>query len=110
MSRARPMAPSNWVPAPFIQILCLAASLLALNLTPAFGQPNSPMPAPPLGPTFQQRLQAIQRAGALQNEAPEMTKFNLDFPGGPPELLGKAIEKAMGKPLNVMASKRPGIV
>ena len=84
------------------QILCLAASLLALNLTPAFGQPNSPMPAPPLGPTFQQRLQAIQRAGALQNEAPEMTKFNLDFPGGPPELLVKAIEKAMGKPLNVI--------
>jgi hypothetical protein len=52
--------------------------------------------------TFQERLQAIQQAASPQSEAPSLTKFNLDFTGGPPELLVKAIEKAMGKPLNVI--------
>ncbi len=82
--------------------IVLAASLLALNLTPVFSQPNSPMPAPPSGPTFQQRLQVIQRAASPQTEAPELTKFNLDFPGGTPKELVAAIEKAMSKPLNVI--------
>ncbi len=79
--------------------LCLAVSLFVLNLAPVFGQPNSPILAPP---TFQQRLQSIQRAASPQTDAPELTKFNLDFPGGTPAQLVKAIEKAMGKPLNVI--------
>lgn len=89
--------------------LCLAASLLALNLTPVFSQPVAnppqPMPAPRVPPApgnFNQRLQEIVRAGGPQTEAPELTKFNLDFPGGTPKELVAAIEKAMGKPLNAI--------
>lgn len=33
---------------------------------------------------------------------PKLTKFNLDFPGGTPAQLVKAIEQATGKPLNVI--------
>ena len=69
------------------KIICLAIGLLALNLAPAFGQ----------------------QAGALvlensQEPAPKpmLTKFNLDFPGGTPAELVKAIEKATGKPLNAI--------
>ncbi len=58
----------------------LALGLLAISLTPVFGQP-SPKPA---------------------TDAPALTKFNLDFPGGTPAQLIKAIEKAMGKPLNAI--------
>jgi hypothetical protein len=80
--------------------ICLAASLLALNLTPVFGQPNG---MPPSGPSFEQRMQSIIHAnGSPQNEAPALTKFNLDFPGGTPKELVAAIEKAMGKPLNAI--------
>jgi hypothetical protein len=81
--------------------ICLAASLLALNLTPVFGQPNG---MPPSGPNYAQRLNTIvQRAnGSPQNEPPALTKFNLDFPGGTPKELVAAIEKAMDKPLNVI--------
>jgi hypothetical protein len=85
--------------------ICLAASLLALNLTPVFGQPNG---MPPSGPNYAQRLNTIvQRAnGSPQNEPPALTKFNLDFPGGTPAQLVKAIEKATGKPLNVIISDK----
>ena len=58
----------------------LALGLLAISLTPVFGQP-SPKPA---------------------TDAPALTKFNLDFPGGTPAKFIKAIEKAMGKPLNAI--------
>jgi hypothetical protein len=90
--------------------ICLAASLLAFNLAPvAFGQPNgipaaSPVPPPPSN--YQQRLQTIirqaEQANSLQNQPPALTKFNLDFSGGTPKELVAAIEKAMGKPLNVV--------
>ena len=96
-------------------ILFLTVSLCALNLTPVFGQP-APAPAPtelqsppqlqPPGqsiPTFQQRLQSIiQPASPTPKELPALTKFNLDFPGGTPADLVKAIEKAAGKPLNAI--------
>ncbi len=92
--------------------ICLTASLLALNLTPVFGQPTVPPPVPisvspaappPSGYNFEHRLQAIvQRANPEQNQPPALTKFNLDFPGGTPAQLVKAIEKAMGKPLNAI--------
>ena len=82
--------------------ILLAASLLALNLTPVFGQPN-PNGTPPPAPNFQQRLKEIvNSANAPQNQPPALTKFNLDFPGGTPAELVKAIEKAMGKPLNAI--------
>ena len=71
------------------KLLCLAAGLLTLNLTPAFAQPGTLT----LGGAVPLRL------GASQSE---LTKFNLDFPGGTPKELVAAIEKAMGKPLNVI--------
>jgi hypothetical protein len=58
----------------------LALGLLVISLTPVWGQP-SPKPA---------------------TDAPALTKFNLDFSGGTPTQLIKAIEKAMGKPLNAI--------
>jgi hypothetical protein len=82
--------------------ICLAAGLLALTLTPVFGQPN-PNGTPPSAPGFQQRLKEIvNSANASQNQPPALTKFNLDFPGGTPKELVAAIEKAMKKPLNVI--------
>ena len=84
------------------KFILLAASLLALNLTPVFGQPN-PNGTPPSAPNFQQRLKEIvNSANAAQNQPPALTKFNLDFPGGTPKELVAAIEKAMGKPLNAI--------
>lgn len=88
--------------------ICLAASLLALNLVPAFGQPDqsnyvpAPAPAPQSGVSFQQRLQLIRGPGAPRNDAPALTRFDLDFPGGTPGQLVVAIEKATGKPLNAI--------
>jgi len=77
---------------------CLAACLLALNLSPALGQP-----APPPGANFQQRLQTIvERSNSPGNQSPALTRFNLDFPGGTPAALVKAIEKGTGKPLNTI--------
>jgi len=82
--------------------ILLAASLLALNLTPVFGQPN-PNGTPPSAPPFQQRLKEIvNSANAPQNQPPALTKFNLDFPGGTAKELVATIEKAMKKPLNVI--------
>ncbi len=87
---------------------CLAAGLLAFAFTSTLGQPmppSAPVPAPRPSGDFQQRLQAItQRANPEQNQPPALTKFNLDFPGGKPAELVKAIEKAMGKPLNTIIS------
>ena len=78
--------------------ILLSASLLALILTPVFGQPNNNGTPP-----FQQRLKEIvNSANSPQDQPPALTKFNLDFPGGTPAELVKAIEKAMGKPLNAI--------
>ena len=90
------------------KILCLAAGLLALNLTPGFGQPAPTPPEPIHSPQFtRQRLPiypvSVPGAGLPANQN-ELTKFNLDFPGGTPAQLVAAIEKAMGKPLNVIVS------
>jgi hypothetical protein len=82
--------------------ILLAASLLALNFTPVFGQPGGTT-APPPANNYQQRLQAvISAANPPQNQPPDLTKFNLDFPGGTPAQLVKTIEKAMSKPLNAI--------
>jgi hypothetical protein len=79
----------------------LATILITLNLGPAFGQPA---PTPPSS-GFQQRLQTIvERANSPGNQPLALTKFDLDFPGGTPVALVKAIEKATGKPLNTIIS------
>jgi hypothetical protein len=86
--------------------LCLAAGLLALNLLPVAGQstpPIAPVGSPPPGGNFQTRLQEIvSRANPAADQPSALTKFNLDFPGGTPQELVAAIEKATGKPLNVI--------
>jgi hypothetical protein len=92
-----------------------------LTLTLAFGQPAptpptsgiparpipSPrLPQPPQSPgTFTERLQTIvNREAGSQNPAPALTRFDLDFPGGTPAQLVKAVEKAMDRPLNTIIS------
>ena len=77
------------------KILCLAVSLLALNLVPAFGQPPG---SPPMPRRF---MPGEPNAPAT----PQLTKFSLDFPGGTPSQFVEAIQKAMGKPLNVIINK-----
>jgi hypothetical protein len=105
---------------------CTAIWIAALALAPAFAQqaptqPANPQPPPPhrnpvpmVGPvlapaptqtppgTFSERLQnMIKRAGEPEPE-PQLTRFSLDFPGGTPKELVAAMEKAMGRPLNVI--------
>jgi len=67
--------------------LLVAAGLLALPLMPALAQP----PPGTIGYTI----------GSPQ-PSKEMTRFDLDFPGGTPKDLVAAIQKAMGRPLNVI--------
>src|SRR5262245_11393730 len=84
----------------------LFASLLAL--TSAIAQPQLPTPPTPLpGPpatTFSDRLNRIvaQASGAPE---PVLAKFSLDFSGGTPKQLVAAIEKAMGRSLNVIIAE-----
>jgi len=49
---------------------------------------------------FQQRLDQIQNASKPNDNA--LPRFDLDFPGGTPKELVKAIQKASGKPLNAI--------
>lgn len=98
------------------KILCLAAGMLALNLMPGFGQPSpTPMPIPPgfpalpslghgqLSPEAQVIMVEANRLKTANGEqTPALARFNLDFPGGTPGELVKAIEKATLKPLNVI--------
>ena len=67
-------------------------SLLTIGLTPVLGQQ-------PAGPDVDTPLKQPPKAAP---SAPSLTKFNLDFPGGTPGQLVAVIEKAMGKPLNVI--------
>lgn len=78
------------------KLLCLAAGLLALNLTPVFGQPPHSI--------NNSTGQTVDPTTGLPLTQETLTKFNLDFPGGAPKELVAAIEKAMGKPLNVIIS------
>jgi hypothetical protein len=66
-------------------------------------RPVAPAPAPSPGGQFSERLQnIIQRASAPPSAESSLAKFNLDFPGGTPEKLVAAIEKATGRPLNAI--------
>jgi hypothetical protein len=87
---------------------CLALVLSVLSICSAPAQP-SPLPQrsiplpQPLPNNFQQRVQQIiQNAGGQPADSSELTTFNLDFPGGTPRQLADAIEKSMGKPINVI--------
>jgi len=47
-------------------------------------------------------IEADRAQSSDPKQDPTLTKFNLDFPGGTPAELVKAIEKATGKPLNAI--------
>lgn len=70
-------------------ILPMVGLIFAFSLTSA--QPDSPPSAIPLPEGY-----------TLVKDTNSLTKFDLDFPGGTPATLVKAIEKAKGKPLNVI--------
>ncbi len=72
-------------------LLTWMAGLLAVSMTSVFAQPQ--LPPPP-------RLPA--GTPIPQQTSGELTRFNLDFPGGTPKELVAAIQKAMGKPLNAI--------
>ncbi len=93
---------------------CLALVLSALSICPVLaqlGQPVQPMrtlqPAQPGGPaipqpSFQERVRQIQNQANPSSNAPDLARFNLDFPGGTARELADAIEKSSGKPLNMI--------
>jgi len=85
---------------------CLAIALLVLTLSPGFAQPTpgtTPSAAP--GMSFSERLQRITQNSDASAEAPKLTKFDLNFPGGSPADLVAAIEKVTGKAVNVIIDK-----
>lgn len=63
----------------------LSFACVLLIGAPLIGQPANPQPTAQAGSST-------------------LTKFDLDFPGGTPADLVKAIEKAIGRPLNVIVS------
>jgi hypothetical protein len=67
----------------------LAIGVLLLNLASVWGQQP---PGTARSPS----------SAAANQEAPTLTKFNLDFPGGSPQELVAAIEKATGNHLNTV--------
>jgi hypothetical protein len=69
----------------------LSLGFLVISLMPVWGQ---------LGQNYNTTFTIGNSQPSL--EATNLTKFNLDFPGGTPAQLVKAIEKAMGKPLNAI--------
>ena len=76
----------------------------AFTLSSVFGQ--QPLPPPPTAPaappgSFSQRLATIIDQASGKPE-PVLKKFDLDFKGGTPKELVKAIEKASGRPLNAI--------
>jgi hypothetical protein len=76
----------------------LALGFLVISLTPVFGQPTVTD-----FPRRQRPPIEVDPNTGLPIET-TLTKFNLDFSGGTPAQLVKAIEKATGKPLNVIIS------
>jgi hypothetical protein len=87
---------------------CLILGLTTVGCMLVFAQ-QPPAPADtssaaattPPAPGFETRLQKIV-GRATQVDSPALTKFDLDFRGGTPKQLATAIEKAMGRPLNVI--------
>jgi hypothetical protein len=71
--------------------------LILLVTTAALGQSIPPRPALGGIPTG-----TVTLSNSSVTDAPKLTKFNLDFPGGNPKQLVAAIEKATGRPLNVV--------
>lgn len=82
-------------------------AILLLGLLAVAAQGQSPAPGAPPAPaiplaTIPARPPKIAEAALVANDAPKLTRFNLNFPGGKPQELVAAIEKATGRPLNVV--------
>jgi hypothetical protein len=96
------------------KIFCLAFVVSTLSIPSVLAQstPPQPIPArsvPPSAPppltspgNFTERVNQLiaQTSGSPNSQT--LTKFNLDFPGGTPRQLADAIEKSMGKPINII--------
>jgi hypothetical protein len=80
--------------------LFLALTLSIFATARLAAQPNPPPPPGGPAPSFSERVKRL--TAAQQADSPELSHFNLDFPGGTPKQLAAAIEKALGKPLNVI--------
>jgi hypothetical protein len=85
------------------KIISLVATLLTLSLLPVFGQQPSPVyqpPPPVIGPRFRTPVSAAAPSGKS-----DLATFDLNFAGGSPAQLVEMIEKASGRPLNVIINK-----
>jgi hypothetical protein len=86
----------------------LTAGLLALSLAGASAQPSTAPPTvTPATPAqnFSTRLQALVNPPSTDQA---LTRFDLDFSGGQPKDLVVGIEKAMGRPVNVIVPEEYG--
>jgi hypothetical protein len=83
-------------PIPFILCLTVLVSTSGLGQPPAAPAPSQPLP---------QRRVMLPPGVGQPAETPQLTKFSLDFPGGTPQELVAAIEKATGKPLNAIIAE-----
>ena len=75
------------------QTIALLATGFFLSCQPTFGQPQ---------PASKQPTPGLTQAILNSRPGPELTRFDLNFPGGTPNALVEAIEKASGKPLNAI--------
>jgi hypothetical protein len=76
--------------------LLLLLGCLSASVELAHAQPDPPRFVQPT---------AVARPGAVippNRVDPDAKRFDLDFPGGPPKAFVAALEKAMGKPMNVI--------
>jgi hypothetical protein len=78
---------------------CLALILSGLAVRPLPAQPGQPQPATP---SFQERVNRLMAQANPPQNSSNLTRFNLDFPGGTARELADAIEKSTGKPLNLI--------
>jgi hypothetical protein len=76
--------------------LYVILGMAALAVTPAFGQDQVQTPAVRSSASIQ------EKTSPAPTSATTLTKFDLDFPGGSPNELVAAIQKAMGRPLNAI--------
>jgi hypothetical protein len=83
-----------YLPAMLASALCVQAAQEPAAVAPAL----PPQPAAPVPPGYR----PARFGGPGPAQPGELTRFDLDFPGGTPQQLVKAIEKAMGRPLNAI--------
>ncbi len=78
------------IPKPMKRHYIMTASGILLSSCLVLSQPAKPLPA------------AVALPKAAEEAGSALTRFDLDFPGGTPEQLVRAIEKASGKPVNAV--------